>query len=128
MKKIFLIFSRHVQLSLIIIVIALLNSTFAQEVNQLTKELSFRLDFSPLWMKTPNRLVFGFIGDNFQRLRMKIISATKDSEHPDQYIVYGKSKVKNNICQFSGAITIQSIDTLTEMHWGVDLPPFYVPT
>jgi len=115
-----MIFSRHVQLSLIIIVITLLNSTFSQEVNQLTKELSSRLDFSPLWTKTPNTLVFGFIGDNFQRLRMKIISATKDSEHPDRYRVCGKSKVKNNICRFSGTITIQSIDTLTEMHWGVD--------
>jgi hypothetical protein len=49
----------------------------------------------------------GYIGDNFQRFYIHYISVTKSKENPYQYKVYGKTKVKDNICSFSGTITVR---------------------
>jgi hypothetical protein len=84
------------------------------------KDSLSHFDYSSLWTKTPNDLTYGFIGDNYQRLRVKIITATKDSAKPGTYHVYGKSMVKNNICEFKGTITIEKIRVYKTMHWGVD--------
>src|SRR4051812_42837483 len=49
-----------------------------------------KYDFAPLWTKTENSSVLGFIGDNYQRLRIKIVSARKDKNNPDTYFISGK--------------------------------------
>lgn len=77
-------------------------------------------DFGSLWTKTENSSVFGFIGDNYQRLRIKIISAIKDKNNPDTYLVSGKSMVKNNICRFNGTIKIAKARAFQNGSWGVD--------
>lgn len=66
-------------------------------------------DFGTLWTRLDNSYTFGYIGEHFQRIRIKIISAKKDSINPNLYKIFGKSMVKNNICQFSGTIEITSI-------------------
>jgi hypothetical protein len=71
-----------------------------------------KYDFSGLFTKTDNSIVLGFIGDNYQRIRIKLISVTKDNSAPDSYIVYGKSMVKNNIDEFLGKIHISNIRRL----------------
>ena len=48
----------------------------------------------------------GFIGKDYQRFYIHYLSVKKSAENPCQYIVSGKTKVKNNICNFSGTITI----------------------
>jgi hypothetical protein len=48
----------------------------------------------------------GYIGSNFQRLYIRFISVIKNPSNPADYLVYGKSKVKNNICSFQGKLTI----------------------
>ncbi|MEO6637750.1 MAG: hypothetical protein ABIN25_05710 [Ginsengibacter sp.] len=48
----------------------------------------------------------GFIGDNFQRFYIHFISVKKSEANPYQYIVTGKTKVKENVCNFSGTITV----------------------
>ena len=49
----------------------------------------------------------GFIGDNFQRIQIHFISVIKNAENPKQYFVYGKSKVKDNVCEFQGIIELE---------------------
>lgn len=49
----------------------------------------------------------GYIGNNFQRLHIRFISVIKNPSYPTEYLVYGKSKVINNICSFQGKLTIE---------------------
>jgi hypothetical protein len=48
-----------------------------------------------------------FIGENFQRLQIRFISVIKNPSNSFEYFVYGKSRVKNNICSFQGKLTIK---------------------
>src|SRR5690349_24197284 len=48
----------------------------------------------------------GYIGDNYQRFYIHYITIRQSKDTPYQYKVNGKTKVKNNICDFSGTITI----------------------
>jgi hypothetical protein len=66
-------------------------------------------DISSVLTKNVNYRVFGFIGDNYQRIRVKLISVIKNKDNPSQYFVYGKSMVKDNICEFQGTITITNV-------------------
>jgi hypothetical protein len=68
-----------------------------------------KYDISSLLTQTKNSRVFGFIGDNYQRIRIKLISVIKNKENPSQYFVYGKSMVKDNICEFQGTINITNV-------------------
>ena len=77
-------------------------------------------DFSKLLLHTDNSVIYGFIGENYQRLRIKLITVTKDSVSPDTYHVYGKSMVKNNIDEFTGIIKISNIRKFKNISYGVD--------
>jgi len=77
-------------------------------------------DFSQLFLHTDNSEVYGFIGDNYQRLRIKFITATKSQPLSNTYLVYGKSMVKQNICVFRGVVFISSIRKYKTMSYGVD--------
>lgn len=79
-----------------------------------------KYDFAPLFVYTDNSSVFGFIGDNYQRIRIKIISAKKDITNPDKYAIYGKSMRSDNVIEFNGTITITKARVYTQMHWGMD--------
>lgn len=79
-----------------------------------------KYDFSKLFTFTDNAYVYGFIGNDFQRIRIKIISIKKDAVRADVYRVYGKSMVKNNIDEFRGFIMITTISEVKPMHYGVD--------
>lgn len=77
-------------------------------------------DFSKLWTQTDNQFVYGFIGNDYQRIRIKIISAIKNKALPNTYDVYGKSMVKNNVEEFRGTIKILSIKKFKNTSNGVD--------
>ena len=49
----------------------------------------------------------GYIGGNYQRFYIHYISVTKSNDNPYKYKVYGKTKVKDNICSFTGIITVK---------------------
>lgn len=66
-------------------------------------------NFSSIWTHTPNLNVHGFIGSDYQRLRIKYTSVVKDSIYPNIYHVKGKTMVKNTICNFQGELVIVSI-------------------
>lgn len=61
----------------------------------------------------------GFIGDNFQRFYIHFISVIQNPNNRLEYFVYGKTRVKTNICAFQGLITIREAKIYTES----DLPP-----
>lgn len=69
-------------------------------------------DLSPLWSITPNDAVYGFIGANFQRLRVKFLSIAKNDSRAHVYQVHGKCMVKSNICEFRGEATVTRISPL----------------
>lgn len=78
------------------------------------------VDFSELWMHTGNHNVLGVIGPNSQRLRIAFTSIEQDLDNSREYHVTGKSKVKDNICDFTGNIQIDSVFEVKELHYGVD--------
>ena len=84
------------------------------------KDSLTKYDFSLLWTETENSAVYGFVGSNYQRLRIKIISAKKDLKHPDTYNISGKSMVQNKISDFNGTIRIDSFRIYKQMHLGAD--------
>jgi len=71
------------------------------------KDEFIKYDISSILTKTANTRVYGFIGDNYQRLRIRFISVIKNNNKPNEYFVYGKSMVKENICEFQGILTIK---------------------
>jgi len=48
----------------------------------------------------------GFIGAGYQRFYLHYTSVRQDPAHPYVYQVSGKTRVKNNICAFTGTITV----------------------
>lgn len=113
---------------IIIFVYILIIYNITQLSGQDTKDFSIyigKYDFSTLWTTTcaimfdnidtiniPEPL--GFIDEDFQRFRIHFISVIQNKEKPCEYFVYGKTKVKNNICDFQGIITITYAETFTE--------------
>ena len=53
----------------------------------------------------------GFIGENFQRFQIHFVSAIKNPDNKLRYFIYGKTKVKENICTFQGTLTIEESRT-----------------
>ncbi|HEX7755871.1 MAG TPA: hypothetical protein VF421_11035 [Niabella sp.] len=49
----------------------------------------------------------GFIDNDFERLYVHFISVIKNPESSDQYLVFGKTKVKETIRAFQGILTIK---------------------
>jgi len=65
-------------------------------------------DLGFLWegsQSQDNRL--GFIGENFQRLQIRFLSVIQNFDNPYEYFFYGKTKVKDNICEFQGSLIIR---------------------
>jgi hypothetical protein len=83
--------------------------TLIQNERIVSKDITHKIikfDLSNLWTTTRNDCVYGYIGKNYQRLRIKFISVQRDSIDSTVYNVQGKSNVKANICSFQGFITI----------------------
>lgn len=51
--------------------------------------------------------ILGFIGNDYRRLFIHFISATRNPNNPNEYLVKGKTKVRENICSFEGKITVK---------------------
>jgi hypothetical protein len=77
-------------------------------------------DFSGLFSHTENYCIYGIIGADHQRIKIKLTSIRKNSENPSEYFVSGKSNVSGVICDFNGTITIIGIKEVKELHYGVD--------
>lgn len=94
----------------------ILNGEKVKAENLTEKYLQY--DFSDLW--TQEKPTFGIIGDDCQRLRLKLLVVSKNEKSPNEYFVYGRSRVKNNICDFVGKISIDIIQETHREYFGVD--------
>lgn len=54
----------------------------------------------------------GFLGDDYLRFYIHFTSVQKNTKNPYQYLIKGKTKVKNNICIFTGTLTIKTAITV----------------
>jgi hypothetical protein len=79
-----------------------------------------KYDFSPIWFHTENYRIFGIIGEEHQRIKIKLLSINRDSASPSTYLVSGKSCVKETICDFYGTIKLTNIKEVKELHFGID--------
>lgn len=70
--------------------------------NLLTTDKIYFADSTDFDRKEP----IGFIGRNFQRFYIHIISVIKNPNNGLEYFIFGKTKVKDNICTFQGVIQI----------------------
>ena len=50
----------------------------------------------------------GFIGDNYQRFQIHFTSFQKSEKNLHEYVITGKTRVKSNICSFTGTLKIVS--------------------
>lgn len=77
-------------------------------------------DYAVLFSGEQSRIDLGFIGDDYQRLRVKFLSVIKDPTDSSRYLVYGKNIVKNNVCSFQGAFQVRDVRVLSTHHLGSD--------
>ena len=54
---------------------------------------------------------FGYIGDNYQRFYIHFISAIQNPTNKLEYLIYGKTRVKENVCSFQGKLMITEAKT-----------------
>lgn len=118
---------------LIVFLILFSNFLFSQEKQIISKILNeekpklkletrkfVNQDFSKIWTQTENSKIFGIIGDECERLRIKLISIKQNPKNHKEYFVKGKSKVKNVVDDFEGKITIEKIYQTKYNYFGVD--------
>jgi len=67
-----------------------------------------KTNFSKVWLKHQDAVI-GYIGDNYQRIHIHLISVIKNQHAENEYFVYGKSKVKSNVCDFQGKFIITHV-------------------
>lgn len=69
-------------------------------------------DISGIWTGK-QEYILGFIGDNYQRFQIHFSSIKKDPKNPFLYNVTGKTRVKSNVCDFSGTISVTKVEFYT---------------
>jgi hypothetical protein len=86
--------------------------------NELPKSLNY--DYGSIWLTEnntrlrginthKNRPQNGVIGINYQRIEMYIGKAVRSKDMADTYLVTGKSKVNDSICDFLGEIRLTNL-------------------
>jgi len=87
-------------------------------------------DFSALWLKTgktgmqnADESVLGFIGNDYQRLRIKLLMVRPDPQQSGRYLVTGKSKVKESILPFQGVFRLLHVREAVALPYGLDGAP-----
>lgn len=68
----------------------------------------YKTDLSKFWLKNQDNIV-GYIGKDYQRIRIRLISIIKNENSNNEYFIYGKSKVKDIVCDFQGVFKITHI-------------------
>lgn len=67
-----------------------------------------KLDLRHFWFENKTERRLCFIGDNYRRLKIVFLSVIENNENPNEYFVYGKSNVSDNVCPFQGKIAIKN--------------------
>jgi hypothetical protein len=77
-------------------------------------------DLGMLWTQKDNSLLLAFIGKHYQRMRVKILSATKDPADPFTYTISGKCMLRDTVRLFAGTVKIIAGRTLRQKSTGLD--------
>jgi|APSaa5957512576_1039674.scaffolds.fasta_scaffold29669_2 hypothetical protein len=77
-----------------------------------------KYDFSTLL--TPKQDFLGFIGNDFQRIKIYFASISKDEKKHENYFIKGVSVVGTNVCEFKGEIKIVQIREYKTNRSGLD--------
>jgi len=86
-------------------------SLFAQDCYTEATQKNIKSDYCQLWI---GRTFQGTIGSDNQRIEIRFIEISKDSESHFKYHVKGKSRVMNNVCDFDGYLIVEQIKILNE--------------
>lgn len=62
--------------------------------------------FAPIWLRPATNDQLGFIGPDYRRLRLKLLTVRPVAGQPGQYTVTGKSKVDANVADFEGTLRV----------------------
>lgn len=84
-----------------------------------------QIDFSDLWtldrfqieddtISVERQEPLGFIGEDYQRFYIHFSSVIKNPKDSLEYFVYGKTKVKSNICSFQGLMSVYDSEIYQE--------------
>lgn len=76
---------------------------YAKDTEQLKQSLKY--DYSSIWL-SGKWAQDGVIGLNYQRIKFHIDKVTKSKNKSNTYLIIGKSKVNDNICNFSGELNL----------------------
>ena len=77
-------------------------------------------DFSILFSGENSIYNLGYIGSNYTRIQIKLISVLQNPTNHSEYLIYGKSKVLDNICEFQGSIKITEIRQYSPLYFGCE--------
>ncbi len=77
-------------------------------------------DFSSVWTHTENHFIFGILGNDHKRIKIKLISVQKNPENSQEYLIQGKSLFNGIIREFIGTINLREIKEVKEFSLGVD--------
>ena len=58
------------------------------------------------FFQTDKEKFIGFIGNDLQRFYIYFTEVTKSPDNPYQYLARGKTRVRENVCDFTGTITV----------------------
>lgn len=113
--------------------LALLNASFTcalpktfldeitgQDVSFLWKSHRPALPNSPCSEDSIRWIPLGFIGEEYQRFYIHFESVIRNPERGNTYYVYGKSRVKNNVCPFQGELIIEEATSFTYQEFADD--------
>lgn len=109
--------------NLIIIISSILTFGQSNEIDFLDKicEYDYSKVLLPDTINIDNEFIstnhtepLGYFGDNYYRFYIHFISIIKDRDNPLSYYVYGKSRLKENISEFQGKITIRECRIFNE--------------
>lgn len=80
-----------------------------------------RYDFSPLWAESnKDGGPRGFIGPNYQRLRIRILTIKRDAADSTRYYLTGKTQVAGHVSAFTGVLMMQQIRELRHLALRID--------
>ncbi|AMJ67301.1 hypothetical protein [Hymenobacter sp. PAMC 26628] len=80
----------------------------AEKLGQYTK-----YNFGPLLLQASATVVVGFIGPDYQRLRVKVLTVDKSGADPALYQITGKTEVAGLVRAFRGTLRLQQVREAT---------------
>ena len=91
-----------------------------REVSKVSRKKIANYGFTNAIIGSINRDNIGIIGDNYQRLIMKINQVQVDLKDKTRYHVSGRSQVKQNITEFEGIMDLESVYLYNRFDYGID--------